>query len=68
LRRLREDPATRRIPVIMISADAMPAQVNRLLQAGVCAYLTKPLDIKKFLDHVKQILSDGTPSPAGQPH
>ncbi|HEX9245934.1 MAG TPA: ATP-binding protein, partial [bacterium] len=68
LRRLREDPATRRIPVIMTSADAMPAQVDRLLKAGACAYLTKPLDIKKFLDHVKQILSDEAPSPAGQPH
>ena len=68
LRRLREDPATRRIPVIMISADAMPAQVDRLLKAGACAYLTKPLDIKKFLDHVKQILGDGAPSPAGHPH
>jgi len=68
LRRLREDPATRRIPVIMISADAMPVQVDRLLQAGACAYLTKPLDIKKFLDQVKQILGEGAPSPAGHPH
>ena len=48
LRILRDDPATRRIPVVVISADAMPRQIDRLLAAGARAYLTKPLDIRKF--------------------
>jgi PAS domain S-box-containing protein len=62
LRRLREDPKTRRIPVVIISADAMPVQINRLMAAGARAYLTKPLDIKKFLDLFYEILSEPRPT------
>ncbi len=49
LRHLRAEPATRDIPVIMLSADATPKQIERLLEAGARAYLTKPLDVKQFL-------------------
>ncbi len=66
LRRLRADPETSQIPVIMISADAMPAQIDRLLAAGAAAYLTKPIDIKKFLGLVGEILKDGPPRRAGR--
>ncbi len=62
LRRLREDPETRRIPVVIISADAMPVQINRLMAAGARAYLTKPLDIKKFLDLLYEILREPRPT------
>jgi PAS domain S-box-containing protein len=60
LRRLRANPDTAQIPVVMISADAMPAQSDRLLAAGAYAYLTKPLDIKVFLDLINQVL-EGPP-------
>ncbi len=49
LRRLQASPRTRDIPVVMISADATPAQVQRLRAAGARAYMTKPLDIPAFL-------------------
>ncbi|MFH0945263.1 MAG: ATP-binding protein, partial [Planctomycetota bacterium] len=49
LGRLRADPATRHIPVVVLSADATPGQVEQLLAAGARAYLTKPLDIGKLL-------------------
>ncbi len=49
LRLLRDNPQTRDIPVAVISADATSGQINRLLAAGAREYLTKPLDIKKFL-------------------
>ena len=49
LRRLRENPATRNIPVVMISADATPGQTERLLRAGANDYLSKPFDIGHFL-------------------
>jgi PAS domain S-box-containing protein len=62
LRRLREDPATRTIPVVMISADATQAQIDRLLAAGANEYLTKPLDVKRFLQVVETTLD---PEPAG---
>jgi PAS domain S-box-containing protein len=49
LQRLREDPRTRAIPVVVLSADATPGQVTRLLGQGAHGYLTKPLDLKQFL-------------------
>lgn len=56
LRRLRQDPTTRTIPVVMISADATPAQIERLLAAGADEYLTKPLDVKRFLQVLEAML------------
>ncbi|HAR00417.1 MAG TPA: hypothetical protein DCR61_13815 [Verrucomicrobiales bacterium] len=49
LARLKMDPLTRKIPVYMLSADAMDAQIERLKSLGAAGYLTKPLDIKYFL-------------------
>ena len=47
LRCLKADLRTARIPVIAVSADAMPEQVRKALDAGFEAYWTKPLDIKE---------------------
>jgi CheY-like chemotaxis protein len=49
LRRLLDNPQTSHIPIIVVSADATPSQIERLLAAGASAYLTKPLDVKEFL-------------------
>ena len=46
---VRADPATAATPVAVLSADATPRQVERLLAAGADQYLTKPLDIAEFL-------------------
>jgi CheY-like chemotaxis protein len=56
LRHLSEDPITSSIPVIIVSADATPTQVNRLLASGAYAYLTKPLDVRQLLDLLDQLL------------
>ena len=56
LRRLRADPRTATIPVVVVSADATPASFERLQQAGADAYLTKPLDVDEFLRVVGQFL------------
>jgi CheY-like chemotaxis protein len=61
LRRLRAEPETQGIPVVMLSADATPRQIERLLQAGASAYLTKPLDVKRFLQVVEETLAKGNP-------
>jgi CheY-like chemotaxis protein len=61
LRRLRAEPETQGIPVVMLSADATPRQIERLLQAGANAYLTKPLDVKRFLQVVEETLAKGNP-------
>ena len=49
LRRLRNEPLTAAIPCIALSANAMPADIERALRAGVSDYWTKPLDFKAFM-------------------
>ena len=56
LRRLRADPRTAHIPVVMISADATPRTIDRLLAEGADAYLTKPLDVDEFLSAIDRLL------------
>jgi PAS domain S-box-containing protein len=56
LRRLRADERTAATPVIVISADATRGAVQRLLEAGVHAYLTKPLDVDLFLNTIDEVL------------
>ncbi len=56
LARLRAEPATRDIPVIAISANANPHEIERGLAAGFDQYITKPIDVKKFSDTVCRIL------------
>ena len=46
---LRGDPATRDLPVVVISADATPGQQRRWLAEGARAYITKPIDVPAFL-------------------
>jgi signal transduction histidine kinase len=57
LAELRADPRTREIPVVILSADATPGQVTRLLQAGAHAYLTKPLSVTQFLGVLEELLA-----------
>ena len=56
LRRLRADARTADIPVVMISADATRSTIERMLEAGAAAFLTKPIDIDEFLDTVESQL------------
>jgi PAS domain S-box-containing protein len=49
LSRLRDDPMTASIPVVVVSADATSGQVQRMLAAGASAYLTKPIDVRELL-------------------
>jgi CheY-like chemotaxis protein len=56
---LREDPRTRDIPVVILSADAIPRDVSRLLAQGARAYLTKPLDVGALLTLLDDVLTPG---------
>ena len=53
---LKADETTRTIPVVIVSADATPRQIERLMKAGAHSYLTKPLDVKRFLRLLRQTL------------
>ena len=57
LKRLKADPRTRDIPVVIASADATPSSVRQLQENGAFAYLTKPLDLQQFLDVVAAALA-----------
>lgn len=64
LDRLRDDPLTAAVPVVVISADATDGQVQRLLSAGAAAYLTKPVAVGQLLALVdaaaESVAADGT--------
>jgi signal transduction histidine kinase/ActR/RegA family two-component response regulator len=57
LRVLREDPGTAAIPVIALTANAMPRDVERGLAAGFFRYLTKPIDIAMFNEAIDSTLA-----------
>ncbi|MBL8423219.1 MAG: response regulator, partial [Candidatus Accumulibacter phosphatis] len=50
LRILAEDPATAHIPVVALSANAVPRDIEKGLQAGFFRYLTKPIKVNEFMD------------------
>ena len=49
LKGLQTCPTTSEIPVVVLSANAIPTQIERLLAAGARNYLTKPFDLDHFL-------------------
>jgi CheY-like chemotaxis protein len=50
LKILHSDPATAHIPVIALSANAMPLNIESGLEAGFFLYLTKPIKISELMD------------------
>ncbi|MDE3031843.1 MAG: response regulator, partial [Acidobacteriota bacterium] len=61
LKRLRADPRTATIPVVIVSADATAGQLRRLMSAGAQDYLTKPLKVSAFFDVVNRFLKHQDP-------
>lgn len=62
LRRLKSDPSTFEIPVIVLSADATESRIRALRAAGAVEYLTKPLDLNRLLMALQDYLptTDGS--------
>ena len=50
LKILRDDPQTAHIPVLALSANAMPTDIKRGIDAGFFRYLTKPIKVSEFMD------------------
>jgi signal transduction histidine kinase/CheY-like chemotaxis protein len=67
LRRLRSSPRTAEIPVVILSADARPSQVERLLHEGARAFLTKPLDVKQLFELLDAIAAERQRSAQASP-
>ncbi|MFN0186177.1 MAG: ATP-binding protein [Aquabacterium sp.] len=54
---LRAQPATRRVPVVAVSADGHRARIDAALAMGFAAYLTKPMDLATLSRTVQQLLA-----------
>ncbi len=53
LRRIKSDPNTAEIPVVILSASAMASDIKALNDQGAAGYLTKPIDVKTLEDTVR---------------
>ncbi len=56
LRILRADPATAHIPIVALSANAMPRDIEKGLRAGFFRYLTKPIKVDEFMHTLDEVL------------
>jgi CheY-like chemotaxis protein len=65
LRVLAEDPATAHIPVVALSANAIPRDIEKGLKAGFFRYLTKPIKVNEFMATLDVALEFAKTQPAG---
>jgi two-component system, cell cycle response regulator DivK len=54
LNQLRADAQTAKIPVIAVSASVMPDDQQRIVASGFEAYVTKPINVKSFVETVER--------------
>ena len=59
LRRIREARSLDAIPVIAVSASVMPDDHRKIIESGFDAFVTKPINLKSFLDTVQRFLAQG---------
>jgi CheY-like chemotaxis protein len=62
---LANDPRLRRLPVVMVSADAMDETVNAALAAGARAYVTKPLAFDEVLRQIDAVMAGASTTISG---
>jgi len=55
-RRLKEDPATARVPVVALTAYAMVGDRERALEAGCDGYIAKPVDVRRLPEQVETFI------------
>ncbi|HAT33408.1 MAG TPA: hypothetical protein DCW29_21945 [Janthinobacterium sp.] len=71
MRTLRADPATVHIPVMALSSNAFPRQIEKGSEAGFSRYMTKPFGFAEFTDALDALLRQAaqhraaTPAPGG---
>ena len=55
-RRLRNEPTTRRTPIVIISAKALPADMNTSFELGVNDFIVKPFSVREVVGQVRSLL------------
>ena len=58
LQQLRANPATASIPVIAVTASVMASDRRRITDAGFDAYLSKPINLREFVDTVRRVIGE----------
>ena len=56
LKQLRADAATARIPIVAFTASVTPTDRTQINQAGFDAFLSKPINLKEFVETVKRLI------------
>ena len=56
-RRIRANPRTAHVPIVAVTASAMPEETTKMMAAGFDGFLTKPLNIKEFVSAVAAVLA-----------
>jgi CheY-like chemotaxis protein len=56
-RQLKADPATAAIPIVALTAHAMPGDREQALAAGCVGYISKPIDTRTLGDQIQEFLS-----------
>ena len=59
LRRIRAETALDIVPVIAVSASVMPDDQQKIVTSGFDAFVTKPINLKHFLETVKRFIAEG---------
>lgn len=53
---LRQDPATRHIPIVVLTAHAMKGNEEKALATGCVGYITKPIDTRAFVPTIGRLM------------
>ena len=60
-RRIRGDASTAAIPIVAVTASAMPEDARKMMDAGFDGFQTKPLNVKAFAQAVADVFSAKPP-------
>lgn len=56
VREMKNDPRTKRVPILALTAHAMRGDRDRFLDAGCDGYISKPIDVKTFIPAIQSYL------------